>query len=321
MSEYLFPMKRLACPQLKIYNYLPIFPLIFIAFQLKTRNVGAHMEAHGGSLRQRFHEADLQLMFVRTEDFMEALPRVPRSSREVGFEGIPTIGWDLVYAPTNLRSEITSFLTGTFESGYLLLCGPSGCGKRTVTKAACHEARLNFIYVEGRRLMMRGPDSIKKLFSLAKAAEPTLVYFDETEELIAEKDWDKLVEVVKTLSASDHVRVIMAAKKQAEELQDATKTLEFQLPEETGREVMLRTLLTNKSVADDVDFQRIAELTEKLTYADLRRLTSDASEICLREFQAQKQLGTGGPGRPMLQHKHFMQALLRDLPVDWFLIQ
>ncbi|XP_024528810.1 cell division control protein 48 homolog C [Selaginella moellendorffii] len=253
-----------------------------------ARNVGAHMEAHGGSLRQRFHEADLQLMFVRTEDFMEALPRVPRSSREVGFEGIPTIGWDLVYAPTNLRSEITSFLTGTFE---------------------------------GRRLMMRGPDSIKKLFSLAKAAEPTLVYFDETEELIAEKDWDKLVEVVKTLSASDHVRVIMAAKKQAEELQDATKTLEFQLPEETGREVMLRTLLTNKSVADDVDFQRIAELTEKLTYADLRRLTSDASEICLREFQAQKQLGTGGPGRPMLQHKHFMQALLRDLPVDWFLIQ
>ncbi|EFJ22948.1 hypothetical protein SELMODRAFT_415966 [Selaginella moellendorffii] len=232
--------------------------------------------AHGGSLRQRFHEADLQLMFVRTEDFM---------------------------------------------SGYLLLCGPSGCGKRTVTKAACHEARLNFVYVEGRRLMMRGPDSIEKLFSLAKAAEPTLVYFDETEELIAEKDWDKLVEVVKTLLASDHVRVIMAAKKQAEELQDATKTLEFQLPEETGREVMLRTLLTNKSVADDVDFQRIAELTEKLTYSDLRRLTSDASEICLREFQAQKQLGTGGPGRPMLQRKHFMQALLRDLPVDWFLIQ
>ncbi|XP_024536541.1 spastin [Selaginella moellendorffii] len=213
-----------------------------------ARNVGAHMEAHGGSLRQRFHEADLQLMFVRTEDFM---------------------------------------------SGYLLLCGPSGCGKRTVTKAACHEARLNFVYVEvlfssfrpcflrsllsfswfqGRRLMMRGPDSIEKLFSLAKAAEPTLVYFDETEELIAEKDWDKLVEVVKTLLASDHVRVIMAAKKQAEELQDATKTLEFQLPEETGREVMLRTLLTNKSVADDVDFQRIAELTEKLTYSDLRRL-------------------------------------------------
>jgi AAA family ATPase len=69
----------------------------------------------------------------------------------------------------------------------VLLYGPPGCSKTLLVRAVAHESGLNFLSVKGPELFSKwvgeSEKALKRLFAQARAAAPSVVFFDEIDGL------------------------------------------------------------------------------------------------------------------------------------------
>ena len=69
----------------------------------------------------------------------------------------------------------------------VLLYGPPGCSKTLLARACASEAGLNFIAVKGPELFSKwvgeSEKAVQALFARARAAAPSIVFFDEVDGL------------------------------------------------------------------------------------------------------------------------------------------
>ena len=69
----------------------------------------------------------------------------------------------------------------------LLLYGPPGCSKTLAAKAVATEADLNFIAVKGAELLSmyvgESERAVREIFRKARAASPSIIFFDEIDAL------------------------------------------------------------------------------------------------------------------------------------------
>ncbi len=74
----------------------------------------------------------------------------------------------------------------------VLLYGPPGCSKTLLARAVASEAGLNFIAVKGPELFSKwvgeSEKAVKALFARARAAAPSIVFFDEIDGLAVARD-------------------------------------------------------------------------------------------------------------------------------------
>lgn len=186
----------------------------------------------------------------------------------------------------------------------ILLFGAPGTGKTLIAKAVAHEARATFIRMSGSELVHKyigeGAQLVRELFSLAREKSPSIVFIDEIDAVGSTRTNDGTsgsAEVQRTLmqllaemdgfDTRGDVR-IMAATNRVDMLDPALlrpgrfdRVIEIPLPDKTARREILR-IHSRKMHLENVDMDRIVEMTENSTGAELQAVCREAGMMAVR---------------------------------------
>jgi transitional endoplasmic reticulum ATPase len=293
------------------------------------------------------YESLLKLELCK-DDFLAALREVePSALREV-FVEVPDTTWDDVgglVQPKRLLRELLEWPSqhgGLFEEAGVkplkgvLLCGPPGCGKTLLAKAAASATQVNFISVKGPSLMSKyigeSERAVREVFRKAKQAAPCLVFFDEIDALVPRRgsggsDGGVSERVVgQFLAELDGVEkltgvFVLAATNRPDMVDPALLrpgrfdvVVEIALPDEAERLAILQVQVRGKPIDKKVDLKILAAETVGLTGADLGAICNRAALNAIRD-----RIEAGTKGKPtapsplLILVRHFEAALAEML--------
>ncbi len=219
----------------------------------------------------------------------------------------------------------------------VLLFGPPGTGKTLLAKAAATESGANFIAVRGPEILSKwvgeSEKAIRKIFERARQVAPAIVFFDEIDSIaparglrhdsgVTDRIVNQLLTELDGIQPLQNV-VVIAATNRPDILDPALlrpgrfdRLIYVPPPDKEARKEILKIhtrkvpLCSPEHVEkgickedDIVDLDRLAEMTEGYTGADLEAVVREAVMIKLRE-----KLEVGP-----ISMKHFMKAL-RKIP-------
>jgi proteasome regulatory subunit len=188
----------------------------------------------------------------------------------------------------------------------VLLHGPPGTGKTMLAKAVANQTDATFIKMAGSELVQKfigeGSRLVRDLFDLAEERAPAVVFIDEIDAVAARRTDSKTsgdAEVQRTMmqllsemdgfSEREDVR-IMAATNRFDMLDEAIlrpgrfdRLIEVPKPGEEGRRRILEIHTQEMNVADDVDFEAIAEELDGYSGADIASLATEAGMFAIRD--------------------------------------
>jgi proteasome regulatory subunit len=188
----------------------------------------------------------------------------------------------------------------------VLLHGPPGTGKTMLAKAVANQTDATFIKMAGSELVHKfigeGAKLVRDLFELARQHQPAVIFIDEIDAIAAKRTESKTsgdAEVQRTmmqlLSEMDgfedrgDIRII-AATNRFDMLDRAIlrpgrfdRLIEVPKPNETGREQIFRIHTRSMSVADDVEFDQLAEMAQDASGADIKAVCTEAGMFAIRD--------------------------------------
>ncbi|XP_019090622.1 PREDICTED: peroxisome biogenesis protein 1-like isoform X1 [Camelina sativa] len=252
------------------------------------------------------------------EDFTRAMHEfVPVAMRDItksASEG-GRLGWEDVGGVTDIKNaikemiELPSKYPKIFAKSPLrlrsnvLLYGPPGCGKTHIVGAAAAACSLRFISVKGPELLNKyigaSEQAVRDIFSKAAAAAPCILFFDEFDSIAPKRGHDNTGVtdrvVNQFLTELDGVEVLTGvfvfAATRPDLLDPALlrpgrldRLLMCDFPSPPERLEILAVLSRKLPMADDIDLEPIALMTEGFSGADLQALLSDAQLAAVHEF-------------------------------------
>ncbi|KAE8815669.1 Spastin [Hordeum vulgare] len=192
----------------------------------------------------------------------------------------------------------------------ILLFGPPGTGKTMLAKALANEAGASFLNISLSTIMSKyygdAEKTIRALFSLATKLAPAIIFVDEVDSLLGQRDqrnenelprriknefmthWDGL------LSNSNERILVLAATNRPFDLDEAiVRRFEHRimvgLPTLESRELILKKLLSKEKVEEGIDFKELATSTEGYSGSDLKNLCVTAAYRPVRELIQKEQ--------------------------------
>ncbi|WP_227353473.1 proteasome-activating nucleotidase Pan2 [Haladaptatus salinisoli] len=188
----------------------------------------------------------------------------------------------------------------------VLLHGPPGTGKTMLAKAVANQTDATFIKMAGSELVQKfigeGARLVRDLFKLASEREPAVIFIDEIDAVASRRTDSKTsgdAEVQRTmmqlLSEMDgfedrgDIRII-AATNRFDMLDKAIlrpgrfdRLIEVPNPDEEGRHRILEIHTRDMNIAEDVDFDRLADETDGFSGAEIESLTTEAGMFAIRD--------------------------------------
>jgi len=188
----------------------------------------------------------------------------------------------------------------------VLLYGPPGCGKTLLAKAVAHEAGATFISIVGSELVQKfigeGARIVREVFELARKKAPSIVFIDEIDaiaarrldigtsgerevqrtlmQLLAELDGFKPLDRVKVIAATNRIDVLDPAILRPGRFD---RLIEVPLPDFEGRLEILRIHTRKMRLSPDVELIELARMTEGVTGAEIKAITTEAGYFAIRE--------------------------------------
>ena len=255
---------------------------------------------------------------VGMKHFMNALLETePSATREV-FVEIPEVTWEDVGGLEDIKAELMNAVTWPLKhseifSRYniqpargILLHGASGTGKTLLVKALAHESGVNFINVQGANVLSRylgeSERALKNIFRIAKQAAPSIICFDEIENLFPERSGGTGSQFASTESRL--TGQFTAEMRGIEELNGVTVIattnridlidrallnsgvfdlkFELPLPDKMTREKIFDILLRKKPLDENVNLSKLADMSENFTGGDISFICRRASMEALK---------------------------------------
>ncbi|KAL6972150.1 hypothetical protein U1Q18_031838 [Sarracenia purpurea var. burkii] len=238
-----------------------------------------------------------------------------------GLETIKQALYELVILPLR-RPELFSHGKLLGPQKGVLLYGPPGTGKTMLAKAIAKESGAVFINVRISNLMSKWFGDAQKLvsavFSLAYKLQPAIIFIDEVDSFLGQRrttDHEALTNMKTEFMAlwdgfttDQNARVmVLAATNRPSELDEAIlrrlpQAFEIGIPERRERVEILKVVLKDERVEEDIDFDRIAGLCEGYTGSDLLELCKKAAYFPIRDLLNDEKNGKSSPEpRPLLQ--------------------
>ncbi|XP_065837044.1 ATPase family gene 2 protein homolog A-like isoform X3 [Oscarella lobularis] len=143
---------------------------------------------------------------ITFEDIKSGLRQVrPSAMREVVVD-VPKVYWTDVGGQDHVKQKLKEAIEwplrhpeafsrlGIEPPRGLLMYGPPGCSKTLIAKALATESGLNFISVKGPELLSQwvgeSEKAVRQVFKKARAAAPSVVFFDEIDALAIHRGSD-----------------------------------------------------------------------------------------------------------------------------------
>jgi AAA family ATPase len=137
----------------------------------------------------------LEPLIIIAEDITIALSKIRPSAMQEIFLETPNVRWSDIGGQHDIKERLRLAIEEPLkmadamarlnlkpEKG-VLLYGPPGCSKTMLVKALAAEAGLNFLAVKGAEIVSmyvgESERSIREIFRKARAASPSIIFFDE----------------------------------------------------------------------------------------------------------------------------------------------
>ena len=259
----------------------------------------------------------LEKLIISMSDFENALKEVmPSAMREVYLES-PDVEWNDIGGLDDVKRESTGSsgmaikipnlytkLGHSVPKG-ILMHGPSGTGKTMLAKAVATESEANFISVKGPELLSKwigeSERGIREIFRRARQAAPCVVFFDEIDSIAPIRGMEGVNAgtermVSQLLTEMDGIQelngvVIIAATNRLDMIDSALlrpgrfdKIVFVPKPDISTRLKILEIYAKEKPLTSDVNLQRIAELTDGFSGADMSAVANTAISLVLHEY-------------------------------------
>ncbi|MEM4035628.1 MAG: CDC48 family AAA ATPase, partial [Fervidicoccaceae archaeon] len=254
--------------------------------------------------------------------------------------GVPRVTWedigDLEEAKQKLREMIELPLKhpelfkhlGVEPPKGVLLYGPPGTGKTLLAKALANEIGAYFISINGPEIMSKfygeSEQRLREIFEEAQENAPAIIFIDEIDS-IAPKREEVVGEVerrvvAQLLTLMDGLKergkvVVIGATNRPGAVDPALRRpgrfdreIEIRPPDTRARKEILAVHTRSMPLADDVDLERLAEMTHGYTGADLAALAKEAAMHALRRFMQEKSIDLSKP---------IGKQLISELKVTW----
>ena len=192
----------------------------------------------------------------------------------------------------------------------ILLFGPPGCGKTLLAKATAAEVEATFFNVSASSIISKwlgeSERLVKQLFELADEKQPSIIFVDEVDALAGARGGEhdamrrvktELLTSMDGLSSSETDRIVTVGATNMPESIDAAFRRRFErriyipLPDLPARGAIF--LLNSKGVdlAEDVDFEVLAEITEGYSGSDIAMVCREAIMTPIREMDMAGAIG------------------------------
>lgn len=187
----------------------------------------------------------------------------------------------------------------------VLMYGPPGVGKTLLARACAAQTNATFLKLAGPQLVQMfigdGAKLVRDAFALAKEKGPSIIFIDELDaigtkrfdsELSGDREVQRtMLELLNQLdgfSSDDQVKVI-AATNRVDILDPALlrsgridRKIEFLLPDEPARAIILQIHSRKMNVNKDVNFSEISAQCQQFNSAQLKAVTVEAGMLALR---------------------------------------
>ena len=186
--------------------------------------------------------------------------------------------------------------------------GPPGTGKTMIAKAVATTSEANFISIKGPELLSKwvgeSEKGIREIFRKARQAAPSIVFFDELDAIAprrgrSEGDAHVTERVIsQMLTEMDGLEdlkgvVIIGATNRPDIIDEALlrpgrfdRILEVPVPDKDARRDILRIHTERKPLDTTVDMDKLIELTEGYTGADIAAMVNAAAMLAIKRYIA-----------------------------------
>jgi transitional endoplasmic reticulum ATPase len=249
---------------------------------------------------------------LSTEDIMEAVKETTPSLGSISLGEMPNYGFDRVANLDEVKQRLIEAVVwpvtepdrfksmGIDPPRGILLYGPPGTGKTFVIRALAHEAGAAFFPVKGAELLDKyvgeSERGVREVFARARAAAPSIIFFDEIDALAPVRGrsttnvTDSVVAALLTemdgITDRGNVAVIGATNR-ADLIDPALlragrfeTQIELGLPDPKARRALID--LSDVPFAPEVDKQKLADVSEGMSMADLSGVLREAALAALR---------------------------------------
>ena len=185
----------------------------------------------------------------------------------------------------------------------MLLYGPPGCGKTFFAKHFAEEVGFNFMCITPATLKSRyvnaTQENIAKMFKEAEENAPTVIFIDEMNELVPNRDDGNVHEMSRSavnemlaqmdrtgekgifiIGATNYPNMIDPAILRAGRLD---KKYYIGVPDIEARMALFKLYLEKRPYDFGLDYQQLADMTQNYVSADIQLIVNDASRNALRQ--------------------------------------
>ncbi|XP_078602105.1 ATPase family gene 2 protein homolog A-like [Branchiostoma floridae x Branchiostoma japonicum] len=279
-----------------------------------------------------------QTVQVSMEDFVLALKEVkPSAMREVMID-VPKVRWSDIGGQAGIKQKLQQAVEwplknpeafqrmGICPPQGILMYGPPGCSKTLIARALATESGLNFIAVKGPELFSKWVGeselAVREVFRKARAAAPSIVFFDEIDALavsrgssgggnnVADRVLAQLLTEIDGVDKLGDVTVV-AATNRPDMIDKALlrpgridRILYIPLPDADTRRDILKIQFKTMPVTQDLDVDWLVEKTKNYSGAEVVAVCQEAALSAL----------TDDIKAEFVLRRHFEQALQAVCP-------
>lgn len=219
--------------------------------------------------------------------------------------------WSMVGGLNEIRKELEQYIEWPMSNPELfnkldvkmpkgiLLIGPPGNGKTTIAKILANSTNSVFYSISPKDINSKWVGQTEKnwgkLFGMARddaaKGSKVIVFIDEIDGFYVSRDemdkysrisFGQFCQEMEGISDLENI-VIIGATNRYKDLDEAlvrpgrfTKKIYIGVPEEQGREEILKIYLKNKPLAEDVEIKNLAKKTDKYSGAMLKEMCESA---------------------------------------------